>query len=151
MDRGPQEAFLLEALRAAMRRVDDPDWSPTASMAEAVFWVVAADERIRVGSRPCELDWRAADADRANLLDGLRYARNNYAHDLVIWRQATHGDVTAYLHSRIGGWRWVEPPYPPHGVPLLHDAYVHRLVGRDVADTLVDAYRGFETLWPSAT
>jgi hypothetical protein len=151
-EEGRRRVLVIAALRAAMQRLDEAGADETkafAGTAESLFWVVAADEAVRLGSGR-DREWRQEQA-RLALLQALRYPRNVAAHESTAWQNHYGGGYTQRYWSHYGAWTWSHLPGPSAAAPLNRQnqfrSYNERLLGRAVLDTLADARDELASHW----
>jgi hypothetical protein len=143
-----------QALAAAVPRVDlaRSDVETFAALGELLFWIVAADETLLKLPGGEYEQWRT-DASRLHLFQGLRFARNGFAHDATGWEasSAERKDVfTERFYDSFGSLVWVPVPPPVTATHLTkYEAYNSRLLGRAVLDTVLDARDQLEEFWAS--
>lgn len=117
-EEGRRRVLVIAALRAAMQRLDEAGADETkafAGTAESLFWVVAADEAVRLGSGR-DREWRQEQA-RLALLQALRYPRNVAAHESTAWQNTMVGGTPSAIGVTTG--HGPGPTYRDHPQPLL--------------------------------
>jgi hypothetical protein len=132
-------AYALEGARRALARVTAATEAHAHShaAAEASMWLAALDEEL--GGKDDRSPYVAAcrDDEVRDLLQGIRYVRNQATHALA--RLASdNGRIPFALPTPLSAPRLVwEGTQAPEGQrPAQRKAYMSALVGRDVVDTL---------------
>jgi hypothetical protein len=153
MDEAPFE-WMRIGYTAALHRYDAAGEQNVVAAYAAVFeclnWATAVDDRVGAqwgpDGRPLNWNWRARLGQGAEVMAGVRFARNRVHHQ---WSNAIATDpgLITRLITPVGDWVWRQACDLPRGRDSRgEDVYIEHLAGQSVRGSLTVLSNVFFTL-----